>query len=73
MAQTAEEVFARDAAKMAARNTFGAVRKVTPREEFINTLAKSMILDLLADEDVYMNVFTDAERDTLEGAIIIRS
>ena len=73
MAQTAEEVFARDVAKMAARNVYGNVRKTDPTTEFINALVKSMILDILEDEDISMNVFTDQERSTLEGALIIRS
>lgn len=73
MAQTAEEIFARDAAKLASRNVFGAFRKVDPVTEFINVLVKSMILDILEDEDISMNVFTDQERETLEGALIIRS
>lgn len=73
MAQTAEETFARDASKLAARNTFGAFRKMDKTTETVNLLVKSMILDVLEDEDVSMNVFTDVERQTLEGALIIRS
>lgn len=73
MGRTAEEVFARDAAKMAARNTFGAIKKVDPITEFIRLMTKAMILDILEDEDVCIDVFTDAERETLEGALIIRS